>query len=150
MHPRKNGLAWLACLALFCLPQAASAENSKEFGNYVVHYNALMTDMLPPPVARQYHITRSRHRGMLNIVVLKKVLGTTGQPVPAFVDVGAVNLAMQTKGIRMREIRDGNAIYYIGDFGVANEETLKFDIKVRPVGTLDDFEFSFSQDFYTK
>jgi len=150
MRPIKNRPAWLACLVLLCLSQAASAENAKEFDDYVVHYNALMTDMLTPPVARQYHITRSRHRGMLNIVVLKKVLGTTGQPVPAFVAVEAANLAMQTKGIRMREIRDGNAIYYIGDFGVANEETLKFDIKVRPVGTLNDFELSFSQDFYTK
>ena len=36
--------------------------------------------------------------------------------------------------IRTREIRDGNAIYYIGEFGVANEETLKFDVQARPQG----------------
>jgi hypothetical protein len=50
----------------------------------------------------------------------------------------------------VREIRDGNAIYYIGEFGVANEETLKFKVTARPQGSQESVEVEFSQDFYTQ
>ena len=33
--------------------------------------------------------------------------------------------------------------------GVANEETLKFDVRARPQGTQEYVEVYFSQDFYT-
>jgi hypothetical protein len=131
------------------LPVASSAENSKEFDQFVVHYNAMASDMVPPEVARKYDITRSQNRGMVNITVLKKVLGSPGQPVHARVEVSARNLAGQNRSINVREIREGNAIYYIGEYGVANEETLKFDVRVRPQGTQKSVEVQFSQDFYT-
>ncbi|MGB5337539.1 MAG: DUF4426 domain-containing protein [Gammaproteobacteria bacterium] len=131
------------------LPGSLSAENSKDFGQYVVHYNALATDMLPAEVARKYAIRRSQNSGMINVTVLKKVLGSPGQPVHALAEVSAQNLAGQSRSIEMREIREGNAIYYIGVFRVAHEETLKFDLKVRPQGTPDTFPVQFSQDFYT-
>ena len=126
------------------------AENSEDFGDYVIHYNALATDMLPPVIARDYRITRSQNRGMVNITVLKKVLGSPGQPVHARVETHARNLAGQDRNISMREIREGNAIYYIGEFGVANEETLNFKVRVRPQGERDFYEVEFSQDFYTR
>jgi hypothetical protein len=50
----------------------------------------------------------------------------------------------------MREVREGNAIYYIGEFGVANEETVKFDVRILPQGTRNEFKVEFSQDFYTR
>jgi hypothetical protein len=148
MRPVNHLIAILAGVLLL-YPLSGMAENSKEFGQYVIHYNALATDVLPPEVARQYHITRSRNRGMINITVLKKILGSPGQPVHARVDVTAQNLAGQIRRIQTREIRDGNAIYYIGDFGVANEETLKFTVQARPQGTQESVEVRFSQDFYT-
>jgi hypothetical protein len=140
---------WFLLLTILS-PLSVLAENSKDFGDYVIHYNALATDMLPPAVARDYHITRSQNRGMLNITILKKVLGSPGQPVHARVEATAKNLAGQDRNINMREIREGNAIYYIGEFGVANEETLKFSVRARPRGERDFFAVEFSQDFYTR
>jgi len=148
MHPVKLTFSWLAGLLLL-LPLTADAENSKDFGQFVIHYNAMATDVVPPQVARKYRITRSQNRGMINITVLKKVLGSPGQPVHARVEVNAQNLAGQGRTIHVREIREGNAIYYIGEFGVANEETLKFDVRARPQGTQEFVEVQFSQDFYT-
>jgi hypothetical protein len=148
MHPVKQTFSWLAGLLLL-LPLAVNAENSKDFGQFVIHYNAMATDVVPPQVARKYRITRSQNRGMINITVLKKVLGSPGQPVHARVEVNAQNLAGQGRTIHVREIREGNAIYYIGEFGVANEETLKFDVRARPQGTQEFVEVQFSQDFYT-
>lgn len=149
MRTRSLVVSWLSTLALL-LPLGAVAENSKDFGDYVVHYNALATDMLPPSVARDYRITRSQNRGMLNITILKKVLGSPGQPVHARVEASARNLAGQGRRVNMREIREGNAIYYIGEFGVANEETLNFKVRARPQGQRDFLEVEFSQDFYTR
>ena len=126
------------------------AENSKDFGDYVVHFSALSTDMLTPRIAREYRITRSSNRGMINITILKKVLGSPGQPVHAHIKAKAHNLAGQSRRVNMRELREGNAIYYIGEFGVANEETLKFKVQARPQGSQDILEVEFSQDFYTQ
>jgi len=145
-----NRISSLLTVVILLLPLAVTAESSKDFGEYVIHYNALATDVLPPEVARQYHITRSRNRGMINITVLKKILGSPGQPVHAQVAVTARNLVGQSRAINIREIRDGNAIYYIGEFGVANEETLKFDVRARPQGSQESVEAQFSQDFYTQ
>ncbi len=143
-------MSWLLALCLAVITLPSQAENSKDFGQYVVHYNALSTDMLPPQVAREYRITRSKNRGMINITVLRKVLGSPGQPVHAFTRVSAINLAGQGRKIPMREMREGNAIYYIGEYRVTNEETLKFDVRVRPQGAQDYLQVEFSQDFYTQ
>jgi hypothetical protein len=150
MSLKRIGIAWLSGLALSLAASGVHAENSQDFGDYVVHYNSLATDMLTPEVAREYHITRSQNNGMVNITVLKKVLGSAGQPVHARVEVIATNLNGQVRKIRMREVREGNAIYYIGEFGVANEETVKFDARVLPQGTREEFKIEFSQDFYTR
>ena len=49
-------------LSLFAAPFHASAERSKAFGDFQVHYNALTTDLIEPSVARAYGIIRSKHR----------------------------------------------------------------------------------------
>lgn len=132
------------------LPLSVQAENAKDFAEYTVHFNALATDMLPPKSARDYRITRSRNRGMINITVLKKVPDSLGQPVHARVEVDAENLVGQRRAIKLREIREGEAIYYIGEFRISNEETLKFTVLARPHGTEELLEARFSQDFYTQ
>ena len=149
MSLNRIGIAWLLWLAMNLAAPGVQADNSQDFGDYVIHYNSLATDMLTPEVAREYHITRSQNNGMVNITVLKKVLGSPGQPVHARVEVTATNLTGQTRNVRMREVREGNAIYYIGEFGVTNEETVKFAARVRPQGNMNDLIVEFSQDFYT-
>jgi hypothetical protein len=149
MTLKQIGVVWLAVLTLGLGVPRAHADNSKDFGDYVIHYNSLATDVLTPEVAREYHITRSQNNGMVNITVLKKVLGSPGKPVHARVEVTATNLNGQMKKVHMREVREGNAIYYLGEFGVANEETIKFDVRVQPQGSMNSFQVEFSQDFYT-
>ena len=124
-------------------------ENAREFGDYVVHFNAQVTEMLPPEVARAYGIARSANRAMLNVSVIRKRPGSLGDPVPAQVEAGASNLTGQLKSIEMREIEEGGAIYYIGEVPVANRETLIFDLRVKPDGSNRTFEVQFRQQFYT-
>jgi len=135
-----------AVLALLSGP--ALADSSRDFGNYEVHFNALTTDMLSPAVARQYGIARSGNRGMINVVVLKKTLGTPGQPVKADLQAMGTNLTGQIKDISLREIDEGNAIYYLGEFSVIHQETVDFDIRVRPAGSNDTYHVRFRHQFF--
>lgn len=119
----------LAGLTLFILFQSTvHAENSSMVGDYIVHYNALATESLPPSVARAYGITRSKNRGLLNISVLQK--GGNFQGVEAKIEVKATNLTGQLRNIDVRKIKEQKAVYYISEFSVADQETLDFSISV--------------------
>jgi hypothetical protein len=144
---RPHAAALLGCL-LCLLTGFGQADDTKDFGQYVVHFNALPTDLLPARVAREFHITRHNNRGMVNITVLRKLLGSPGQPVHAFVDVTGTSQAGQSWQIPVREVREGKAIYYIGEFGIKNGETINFDVRVRPQGTPDTLQLEFSQTFH--
>jgi hypothetical protein len=134
---------------LALLPAGASADQSASSGEFTAHYSAFSTDTLQPEVAKAYQIERSKKRGMLNVAVLKKVMGTTVQPVRAEVKVTATNLHDQTQTIAMRELNDHGAIYFIGEFPISNEETLRFNIEVKPEGSSESFSASFEQEFFT-
>ncbi len=130
-------------------PSAARADaTSKDFGDYVVHFNALATDQLTPEVARQYGIVRSRNRAMLNVSIIRKIEGTTGQSVPGKVTATARNLTGQLKNLSLREVKSGGAVYYIGDVPVANGETLFFTVEVTPANESETYSLEFSQQFY--
>ncbi len=120
-------LAFISILIGF--QSIAFAESSQEVGNYIVHYNAISTESLPPAVATAYGITRSKNKGLLNISVLAKGAGFQG--VEAEIDVSATNLTGQLRAIELRKIEEQKAIYYISVFSVTNRETLDFSIKVK-------------------
>ena len=141
-------LLYVACLCLAAV--SVRAENSQDFGDYVVHFNALTTDLLTPKVAAEYKIKRSGNHAMLNVVVLRKVLGATAQPVTAKVTGTASNLTGQQRALELREIREPNAIYYIADFGVDNEDMLTFKLNVQPEGEQESFQVQFRQQFFSR
>ena len=131
-------------------PPAAEAAgvSSKDFGDYVVYFNALSTDQLRPEVAKTYNIVRSKERALLNVSIVKKVEGTTGQPVPGSVAALVANDTGQVKDSNLREIREGDAVYYVGDFAVSNAETLIFTVDVTPINETSRFSVRFTRTFY--
>lgn len=141
----------LLLLAGLLAPVAGFAQQSQDFGEYVVHYNALNTNLLPPQVAQGYKIVRSPNRALLNVTVLKKVMDTPGTPVAAAVTATATNLTGQLREIAIREIRDGEgAIYYIGEFPVHNLETYRFEVHVGIAEEPEPLVVRFKQQFYTE
>jgi len=125
-----------------------NAENSKQFGNYVIHYNAFRSDTLTPEIAKAYSLTRRNNRMVLNITVQKKD-GDVTRPVKAKVSGFASNLTGQVKDLEFKEIHDGEAIYYLAQSQVSNHETLKFDITATPAGETLVARLKFKQKFYT-
>jgi hypothetical protein len=130
-------------------PALRATESSRDFGDYVVHFNAISTDQLTPEIARQYSIVRSSNRGMLNVSIIRKAQNTIGTPVPGSIFASAVNLTGQQRELAFREIREEEAVYYIAEFSVANEETLIFTIDVTPMNEPSRFSVRYMKQFYT-
>ncbi len=127
----------------------AWAENSITVGDFTIHYNAFTTDILTPQVARQFKIQRSRSRAMLTVSVVKAEMVGVPKSVPAEVKAQAANLSGQLKKFEIREIRDGDSVYYIAVFPVANEETLDFTLEVKPSGAPKSYTIHFRKQFFT-
>jgi len=159
-HPRALSVLFLALALAACGggnpdidtfdsgPAAVPLDaSSKDFGDYVVHFNALTTDQLTPEVAKQYGIVRSPNRVMLNVSIVRKEEGTIGQSVPGSVSAAATNLTGQLKNLQIREVKSGGAVYYIGDVAVADQETLVFNIDVTPMNETSRFSVRFTRNF---
>jgi len=71
---------------------------------------------------------------MVTLSVLKKNKVGVPTPVPAKLTIYATNLTQQLSNITMREIKEGTAIYYIGEFRVVPPDTLKFTATVEVAG----------------
>ncbi|NOR41970.1 MAG: DUF4426 domain-containing protein [Gammaproteobacteria bacterium] len=125
------------------------AENSKEFGDYVIHYNAFRSDTISPEVAKQYNLARANNRVIINIAVLKKVMNTTGTPTSSEVTGHASNLTGQLKQLEFKEITEGNAIYYLAETKISDGEFLKFDVKILPQGEKKPARLKFNKRFFT-
>jgi hypothetical protein len=125
------------------------AEQSKTFGAYTIHYSAFTTDQLTPDVAKQYRIPRSKNRAMVNLSVLKNEDGPLGKPVKAKIEGAAKNLSEQLRELNIREIVEDNAIYYIAETQINNEETLRYNFHITPEGETSPYEVSFQEKFYT-
>ena len=142
-------MAITTTVSLLLLPVLGWAENSTKIPGYTIHHNALTTDTLLPEVASAYNIRRSKNRALLNVSVIKDVPGKTGESVTAKVEARAKNLRGQVRDIPMREIKEGDAVYYIGDFLVENQETINFQISVTPNGESSSHTATLEQQFFT-
>ncbi|MCJ7557495.1 MAG: DUF4426 domain-containing protein [Gammaproteobacteria bacterium] len=120
----------------------------KDFGSYTLHYNALGTDHISPEIAKAYGITRSPNRAMINVSILRKNEGAAGTPVRGEVVAQVVNLTGQLKSVDMRQITEGEAIYYIGELNVANAETLQITISATPEGERRVLSVRYQKQFF--
>jgi Domain of unknown function (DUF4426) len=127
-----------------------SEESFKEFGNYEIHYNAVRADQIPAEVARNHGIERSKNRVMLNVTLLRKDADhSPRKPVKGIVSVDAYNLNGQLKNIEVRQVTEGEAIYYLGTVSISGSEILVFDIKATPENETTPFEVKFKREFFS-
>jgi hypothetical protein len=132
-------MAWV----LLALAGIASAD-SLERNGFEVHYSAVPSVSLAPQVAKQYAITRSANRALLNVVVLQ-----AGVAVKAVVSGSATNLSGQRQELAVREVREGEAIYYLAEPRTTDRETLDFDLSVTPEGGVP-IDVKFRQEFFVE
>lgn len=122
--------------AMLCLLLAATgvrAENVLRDGAFALHWSAVPTTMLTPEVAKRVGVTRSANRVLVNIAVRR---GEPGADVAATarVAVAVTNLAGQRELLVVREVREGDAVYYLAEARVAGEDVLTFEVEAQPAG----------------
>ncbi|WP_298441846.1 DUF4426 domain-containing protein [uncultured Ferrimonas sp.] len=141
-----RALIALILTALVALP--AVAEQKMQVGKYAIHYVTFGSTFLTPDIAKAYGVNRSRYTGLVNISVLdssQQDLDTNA--VRVTINGTARDLTGITKTLEFREIREGDAIYYIAELDHRNEETYHFNIDISNQRDLST-KLKFQQKFY--
>ena len=127
-----------------------ATESNKDFGEYVLYFNALNTDQLSPDIAREYGIVRNKSRAMLNVSIHRKLDNGQTEAVTGAVSASAINLNGQLKTMTLREIREDTAIYYIGELGITDGEVLIYTIDATPSNDPSRFTVRFKKQFFVE
>lgn len=139
---------WLSLLLISLVALPSWAGQSKTIKEVEVHYSAFNSTFLTPKVARSYKLKRNGYSAILNISVLDNY--QAGKPaITATLSGHAKNLIGQTRALSFREIKEGDAIYYLAEFPISDEENLTFDIDVN-AGNKGAGKLKFTQKFYVE
>jgi hypothetical protein len=153
-------IAGLAMISVGCGPSGpttqgaeedeilAATESFRDFGDYVLHFNALTTDQISEAMAAEHGVIRSRNRALLNVSVLQNQEIGLATAVEAEVSASARNLTGQIRNLPVRPIRDGDAIYYIAETPIVNAESLIFTVEAMPDGSTETLSVSFQKQFF--
>ncbi|WP_447018441.1 DUF4426 domain-containing protein [Shewanella algae] len=137
-------LTLLLCLG--SLAGVAQAEQKQTVGQFDIHYMALGSTFLTPSIAKSYGIERSRYTGIINIAVLDT--SEEGNPaVPVEISGLANNLIDTRMQLKFREIREGDAIYYIAEVPYRDDQEINFQILIKHGNELNT-TLAFKQKFY--
>lgn len=139
---------WLSTALISFISLSVHAEQFKNIKNSEIHYSAFNSTLLTAGVATQYQLKRNGHSAILNISVLDN--SKLGKPaVDATITGTAKNLIGQIKTIEFKQIKEGQAIYYLAQFSISDEESLTFNINV-DAGMTGSGPITFTQKFYVE
>ena len=134
--------AWMSGLLALLMTLPLKAEQMKELGPWLMHYNAFNSSFLTPEVAKAYGLESIRYNAIINIAVQDKqkvaqAVGITGE---------AKNLTGTIRTLNFQEVKEGDAIYYLATLPYRNEDTYQFTLKIMGGGQQQNL--SFQQTFY--
>ena len=120
---------------LLCFSAASQAletppvtATSKQFGNDTVHFSVLNTSFLTPQVARSYGIVRGKNKFLINVSV-RRQSGPDNIALRATINGTQSDLIHRTP-LDFREVIEQDAIYYIAEFAISNDERRDFRLQV--------------------
>ncbi|UJF23495.1 DUF4426 domain-containing protein [Shewanella sp. OMA3-2] len=133
-------------MSLMLLIAPAQAEQKQQVGSFDIHYMALSSTFITPAIAKTYGIERSRYNGIINIAVLDT--SQAGNPAVAVEISGIANNLLDAKmALNFKEIREGNAIYYIAEVPYRDDQEINFSIVIKHAKKLNT-SLKFKQKFY--
>jgi hypothetical protein len=145
-----SGLLRLLAVLLGCTLAPAASAQQLVSGDLTLHYSVMPSLQLQPAVARQYGLTRSASRALLNVALRRRLDDGSDVAVAAAVDASATNSVGQRQDLRLREVREGEAIYYLAEVRIEHGETLRFEVDARVEGAARPLAVRFSQPFFTR
>ena len=120
-------------------------ETSKQFGNDTVHFSVLNTSFLTPQVARSYGIVRGKNKFLINLSV-RRQSDIANSAVRADISGTQSDLIHRTP-LDFREVIEQDAIYYIAEFAISNDERRDFRLQVK-VDDKPSYDIQFNKMLY--
>ncbi len=117
-------------------------------GDFEVYYSAFNSTFISPEIAAAFQLERNPHSGIINIAIRNVKNSLVGKAVTGRIEGNASNLLSQQSGLQFKEVREGDAIYYLASFKFHNEEQLRFDLAVWPQNQAQSARIQFSQQFF--
>lgn len=116
-----------AALTLFAFASKANAEQKVALGTWDVHYIAFNTTFLTPEIAKNNGIVRSKYNALINISVLDK----KSQAAQNVILSGeARNLLGVTKKLSFKQVKEGEAIYYLAVLPFSDQEHYRINVDI--------------------
>ncbi len=147
MNRKLTSISLLILLWCWGTTGLAQSSTTQVIGDYTVHYIAINSSFISPEIAETYGIVRSPRTAFLNISVIKNT-GGLGTAVSAGLNGEKATLLGQNSAIAFMEIREGEAIYYIGLFEFSNAENLRFNVEVQPENMGPVYPISWTTQLY--
>ncbi|WP_439101930.1 DUF4426 domain-containing protein [Congregibacter sp.] len=143
-------LRWLAHLSVLCLAVCGSvqAQLSERFGDYELHYSVVNTTFIEPQVAAQYGLARGSRRAIINVSLREHLEDGSTVARKMNLDGRSWDLTQAQVDFDFIEVREGPALYYIGEFKFINREWRFFDISFTPEGSEETLNIDFKQQMY--
>lgn len=142
----KRILAAIVAAALLFWTASSAAQEAKiiksheDFGDYRVIYTVFNSEFLKPEIAQNYQLVRAGDRAFVNVSVVQKEGGMQG--LPSEISGKATNLIQQSRPLTFKEIREGDAVYYLAPLRFEDEENLTFTVDVKlPDGRTEQLTF---------
>jgi len=132
-------------MLLLAVSANSLAEQKTNLGNWEVHYMVVNSTFLTPQVAKAYGIKRSAYNAMVNISVLDK---TSKQAQSVAMMGSARNLLGTQKKLAFKEVKEGDAIYYLAELAFRDQEQYRFEINI--VSGNESQTLKFEEKLYTE
>lgn len=134
---------FLPSIALFlaCSSLATAGEMTR-LGELELHSVAVPTSELTPEAARDYNITPDAGRGLITVTLIKKGRNGKTESVPGQVYAGGFTQDNKIFSIPIREIRQPDGVYYLGEYRVNAPDTIRFLVNANVLGKPMKVEFS--------
>ena len=135
-HSSRWGLIVALLLAGFILP--AAAQQATRYDQFELHHSIVYTTFLSPEVAAEYGITRGPDKAILTLSVRDADSGEiAGRPMT----IEGRTWDLITGGdMRVKEIREGRATYYIVPFEFLDLEYRFFEFTFQPEGAVEAYD----------
>lgn len=144
----REHLRLLVLVTLSLTGAGAQAQLSERFGNYELHYSVVNTTFIEPQVATQYGLARGSRRAIINLSLREHLEDGTTEARTMTLTGLSRDLTQQQVDFDFIEVREGPAIYYIGEFKFINREWRFFEVSFTPEGSSETFNFEFKQQMY--
>ncbi|GGD36161.1 DUF4426 domain-containing protein [Pseudoxanthomonas indica] len=112
----------------------------QDFGDLRVHFNAIPSQSLTAPVAKEYGVRREEGTALV-VIAIRRVAANEEVPATGAVTAKVRDLSGGTQELVFREAHTGEYVDYIATMKVSARDTYRFDVAIQADGKTGQFQF---------